>query len=199
MTESENAYKCVYKQAEEAGCRVVASQYASKKGFTGWADFKEREPLTQEKLDWLNLNRANADLMVGLPSKVIALDFDSEDEELNKKIEHLLPTSKCEKVGAKGWTRFFKYTDTFKDSIQVKCKGKVVFEILSNTKKTTVPPSRHPSGMNYKWTGKSLWELKDELEPLPPIFLSNIRAILAIEEREYTICLLYTSPSPRDS
>ena len=52
----------------------------------------------------------------------------------------------------------------------VKFNGSVVVELLSNGKKTTLPPSKHPNGMLYKWNGMSLLDIDKNSLPLFPPF-----------------------------
>ena len=53
--------------------------------------------------------------------------------------------------------------------------GKVVFEVLSTNKKTTIPPSVHTTALTYEWTGKSLAEVDPaSLPEFPPMICSGI-------------------------
>jgi len=182
-----NNFKKIYNQCYAAGLRVIASKYGKKTGFKNWNEFKTRNPSDTEIQTWLNMEETNVDLMTGEASGVIALDFDCVDPEIIALIEHLLPESPSAKVGSKGWTRFFKYHPSFSESQMIKCNGQVVLEILSNNKKTTIPPSRHDNGMDYVWKGKALYNAVEELPLLPPLFLENIRSALAAHTNSYRL------------
>jgi hypothetical protein len=58
-------------------------------------------------------------------------------------------------------------------------QGRIVFEILSNNKKVTIPPSIHPNGMAYRWKGEDLLNYDlEKLPELPPSFISNVKHAL---------------------
>lgn len=168
------------------GYKTVPDKYGSKQpAVKGWNKTEVNE---KQVLEWINnLNETNIAILTGKESGIIALDFDCVDEELIKIIEPIMPPSTVEKKGSKGWTRFFRYTGeatyTLKDAT-----GNVVFEILSDGKKTTIPPSKHPSGMDFKWTGKGLLDIDvDQLPLLPPMLVSHIESKMRLSSPERSI------------
>lgn len=161
----------------DASYSVIPGKYGAKtplKGLVGWTKYGESLPSKEEQAAWLGLDiPANLDLCLGRASGVVALDLDCEDVSVLDIILPLIPDSLVEKRGAKGFTRFFQYKG--ESSGNVLHNGKVVLEVLSNKKKTTLPPSKHPEGMDYVWTGKALVEVdKTELPLLPPFLLSHL-------------------------
>jgi hypothetical protein len=79
-------------------------------------------------------------LLCGEVSGIIGLDIDSDAEEA--KIMALVDGEKLRaKRGSKGRTIFFKYSG--ERSRSWKKDGKVVLELLSDKKLTTIPPSKH--------------------------------------------------------
>ena len=147
-----------------------------------WTEFAHRVPTDEEVKSWkTNFPDAGLSLLCGKVSGVVALDIDETRQEVLDIILPLLPTSPAVKVGAKGETRFFRYVEgTYSDTL--KFNGEMVVEILSTGKKTHLPPSLHPSGVNYKWTGEQ--ELLDvdvnSLPILPPALLSHISSLLKL-------------------
>lgn len=161
------------------GYNVVPGKRGSKsyafKGLNQYAELKVDE---SQALTWISeLKESNIDLMLGKVSGVVALDFDCVDPEIIKIIEPLLPKSKAGKIGSKGWTRFFRYNG--EKSQTIKHNGEVVFEVLSDGKKTTMPGSRHPSGIIYKWENESLLTFDpNDFDYLPPFLIPHIESKL---------------------
>ena len=147
-----------------------------------WTTFSTRKPTEAEVKSWMtNFPDAGLSIMLGEVSGVVALDIDETRQEVLDLILPLLPSSPVVKVGAKGETRFFRYVKgTHTDKLAF--NGEMVVEILSDNKKTHLPPSLHPSGVNYKWTGEQ--ELLDvdvnSLPILPPALLSHIGSKLRL-------------------
>lgn len=140
----------------------------------GWSEFCHRLPTQKEVSTWSdNFNETNISLCLGEASGVIAVDVDTEDSEILELIrKHLMP-SPYEKVGNKGFTRFYRYTT--EHTAIYKHNKSVLFELLSSGKKSTLPPSVHPNGMQYTWSGPSLLEVgPEELPVLPPFNLSRV-------------------------
>lgn len=83
-------------------------------------------------------------LVCGKESNIIAIDVDVDDYEIAKQI----PFSRIQKVGLKGFTRFFQYENYIEST-----GAKGIIEILSNGTYTILPPSIHPdTGNEYFWT-----------------------------------------------
>jgi hypothetical protein len=158
---------------------VIPDKFMSKQpAIKGWSDYCYKLPEANEMEQWSNLKDSNIALALGEASGVIALDFDCVDPEIIKLVENVLPQSSVEKKGAKGWTRFFKYTGEHTQAL--KYNGQVVFEVLSSGKKTTLPPSIHPNGEPYVWTTeKTLLEVDvDDLPILPPYLFQHTEQML---------------------
>ena len=149
-----------------------------------WSDYCTKRPSIDDALKWSeDYDCSNISICLGEASGIIAIDFDCTDPDIVAAIEHLFPPSPAEKIGEKGWTRFFRYEGEV--SRVISFNGKVVFEILSTLKKTTLPPSIHPMGMTYEWTDGSLLDIsKDELPEFPPHMCSSIELLLRTKFKE---------------
>ena len=161
------------------GLSVIPDKYGKKQPmFSGWSDYCYRLPTKEEVLSWsTQIGDSNIALCLGEASKVVALDIDTVDPQVLEIIMPILPESPVVKKGAKGETRFFQYSGETTDS--VKHNGMMVIEILSSGKKTTLPPSLHPNGESYVWTGKSLLDVEiDTLPLLPPALFSHLQSKL---------------------
>lgn len=161
------------------GYSVIPDKFKSKMpAIKGWSEYCDRLPTPEEVEGWKNnIPESNISLCLGESSGVIAVDVDTEDNEILELIRKHLQPSPYEKVGSKGFTRFYRYT---RENTQIfKHNKSVLFELLSTGKKTTLPPSVHPNGMQYKWSGDSLDSvIPSELPVLAPFNLSNINAMI---------------------
>lgn len=168
---SKNIYKDNALDYIRAGYSATPARYESKRpAIKEWTTYCRQLPSEQEYLNWANnFDETNIDICLGKASGIIALDFDSTDPEIIDLIGHMMPESPVERIGSKGWVRFFRYTG--ESSYAFKFNGEVVFEILSDNKKVTIPPSVHPSGMTYKWGDKTLLDINKNDLPLLPMGL----------------------------
>lgn len=151
-------------------------------------DFYEKK-LTQEVLDKYIKSHGHWDLGIvcGEMSGVIGIDFDFEGYNDSKFLENMLigalPPTPAIKKGAKGWTRFYKYSEVFASTRSLKRfvpelgVEKTFLDILSNKKITIMPPSRHKDGSNllYEWVGTK--HLIDCLEDLPELTIKDLELI----------------------
>ena len=164
----------------------VIPDYGKKPIVKSWTQYSKRQPTQAEIKQWCEeYSKANISVMCGKQSGIIALDFDETDPEIIKAIEHLLPESPVERIGKKGWVRFFQYSgESSKDLFRIKDgKKSVVVELLSDKKKVTIPPSIHPdTNKEYRWSEEwSLLDLSvDELPKLPPFLFDRLKEKLEI-------------------
>lgn len=123
---------------------------------TQWTRFCAVLPSDQDYMEWYaNHKGANIGLCLGRASKLIAIDFDYDEDGLHTEILALLPKSPVKKVGAKGFTVFYRFNG--EKTEQFTRNGKVVFEILSHGRQTVLPPSIHPdTGKPYIYDGDRL-------------------------------------------
>ena len=172
--------KNIYAESAQAyldkGYSVIPDKYMSKMpAIKGWANYCYEKPSEAEVASWsTNITESGIALALGEASGVIAFDVDSTDQRILDAILPVLPPSPVTKIGSKGETRFFRYSG---ESTEVfKHNGEVVFEVLSNNKKTTLPPSIHPNGEAYKWASKGLLDVdKTDLPLLPPFLVTHLQ------------------------
>ena len=174
-----NIYKKESKKYLDKGISVIPDKYKSKMpAIKAWSDFCYRQPTEAEVQSWItNFEEKGSGIAatMGEASGIIALDVDTIDQKILDLILPILPDSPVEKKGSKGFTRFFKYMGQHTDI--VKYNGEVVLEVLSNGKKSTLPPSIHPNGSAYVWTSdKELTDVEiNDLPVLPPFLMSQIQ------------------------
>jgi len=161
------------------GYSVIPDKFRGKiPAIKGWSEYCDRKPTKEEVEQWCNsLTESNISIALGEASGVIAVDVDTEDNAILELIRKHLQPSPYEKVGSKGFTRFYRYT---RETTQIfKHNKSVLFELLSTGKKSTLPPSVHPNGMQYTWSGDSLDSVKPgELPVLAPFNLSNLFSMI---------------------
>ena len=148
-----------------------------------WSRFCSEMVTEEEATKWATaFTQSNIAVCTGSASKIIALDVDTVDQKILDLILPILPDSPVEKIGAKGFTRFFKFSGEHTQAIRF--NGEVILEILADGKKTTLPPSRHPSGVDYTWSKGSLLDINvDDLPLFPPFLISNIESKLKLHFR----------------
>ena len=106
----------LYKENAEAylkaGLSLIPDKYQSKQpAIKNWASYCYQIPTQDEVNSWIsNFSSTNISLCLGEASGIIALDLDTTDQKILDLILPLLPDSPVEKKGAKGFTRFFKFT-----------------------------------------------------------------------------------------
>lgn len=186
--EIKNIYERNFRAYLTGGYSVIPDKYAMKApAIKAWTEYCHRLPNMEEINSWnRNFTETGIAVCLGKASGIVALDIDATNQDILDIVMPQLPKSPVVKKGAKGETRFFKYTGELTELL--KYNGEVVFEILSDKKKTTLAPSVHPNGYQYVWiSDKTLLDVKqEELPILPPYLITSIRdrLKLAIPETE---------------
>jgi len=175
-----NLYKQYAREFTDAGYSVIPDKFASKQpAIKGWTNYCENKPTDQEIENWSNsFEETNVAVCLGKASGIVALDLDCLDPQIIEIIEKVAPPSRVEKKGGKGWTRFYRWHPGIKTD-NLKHNGNIILEILSDGKKTTIPPSKHPSGLSYEWVGESLATVRpEELGMFPMNIINTVRDLL---------------------
>jgi len=136
-------------------------------GMAKWQRYCDRSP-TRFELDlWAKWPGKSICLALGRASNVTAIDFDYGSPEVRTALEACLPPSPVKKMGAKGYTAFYRGFSVA--SKKYLLDGVSVVEVLAHGKQTVLPPSVHPDGMNYQWTTPDTLEdlTASELPELP--------------------------------
>lgn len=171
-----------------------------------WQRWCEESPNESEILSWL-VRFSECDrlgLPLGQAQGIVAFDFDYAYDERRVKIEQaafekdkkiiepriksILPLSPCLKIGAKGWTAFYKWNPRLgkHSNMQADRHGVRLFDFLSWHKQTIIPPSLHSikdgKSILYKWQGEPLNHCYKDL---PEIDLDIIKEIkIMFEEKK---------------
>lgn len=153
-----------------------------------WQQFAERMPTPDEQAFWLkNHENSNIGLPLGPQSGCIALDIDTEDADLIKIIESLVPISPWNRIGAKGKVMLFKYTG--QKTFRIKdIDGKTICECLSARTQIVIPPSIHPKTQKPYVADRDITEAIKMLPTLNP----EIETILRAAFMDYGITLSHS-------
>lgn len=124
-----------------------------------WQKYCEVLPNEDEINTWSKqYPENNIGLCCGQASNLVAFDFDFEGENassLSNAILQILPPTPLVKIGAKGWTRFYRFSQFNRRNIKYKKTN--IADILTTGKQTVIPPSVHPiSGQKYYWVDEDL-------------------------------------------
>ncbi len=143
-----------------------------------WSNFSKRLPSKELVDEWIKSNsKDNIGIVCGKASGIVAFDIDTDSTEVLELIFKALPKSPVIKRGSKGMTLFYKYSG--QPSSVLTYKGKAVVDILSDGRQTVIPPSVHPDTKEpYKWDGPALWDVLNELPPLPLYTIRDIEGLL---------------------
>jgi hypothetical protein len=136
-------------------------------GMSKWQRFCDKTASKFHLDTWASWPNPSICLALGRASNVTAIDFDYGTPEVRAALEACLPPSPVKKVGAKGYTAFYRGVALV--SKKYLLDGVSVIEVLAQGKQTVLPPSIHPDGMAYRWlTPDTLEDLTaSELPELP--------------------------------
>lgn len=147
------------------------------RGMEKWNEYSMRHPSREEVFMWESWPLASIGILTGKLSQIIALDFDYR-EDIAKEIEKVVPVSPLRKKGAKGYTAFYKYNG--EENTKWSVNGEVVLELLSDGRQTLIPPSIHPTGLQYEWITEYSFQNfdKENLTILKDHHYESIRKII---------------------
>lgn len=146
----------------------------------GWNKYLKSLPTEVDYERWDNWDALTGmSLIFGPKTGIIGIDIDTDDAEIQYKIERNLPTMVLGKRGKKGYTSFYRYDFSVAPKrayLKLRHKGIDVGEVLYATH-SVLPPSLHPDGGSYHWLD-GLDDL-DSFSELPVITHENIYNILS--------------------
>lgn len=193
---SKNIYKEYANKYFLKGINVIPDGYASKRpprGFMNWSKYCDTEVTKDLQNEWFDTyTETNIAVPLGSFNNLCVIDVDTDDEKFIKFLEKNLPPSPVERVGSKGFVRFYRgYPGISNYMVKDNCLN-VIFEVLAANKKVTIAPSIHPAGMKYKWNPVRVSETKvveglldldslEDLPILPPALVSNLQIMMQAE------------------
>lgn len=163
----------------ERGLPAIPLRVAQKMpALNAWQTFAQSMPTSEEQAAWLErYPDGNIGLPLGPQAGIVGLDVDNDDPRVLAILDAILPPSPWKRVGKKGFVAAFKYngerTYRIKDE-----EGKTILELLSRGAQIVLPPSIHPDTQRPYESNTNLYEVVDQLNPLPAQFETMIRQAL---------------------
>ncbi|MGX1786887.1 bifunctional DNA primase/polymerase [Bosea sp. NPDC055332] len=148
-------------------------------GRNDWQQYCDRKPTDYELRTWTRW--PDAGICVALGNGVVAVDVDTDADELRSALASVLPLSYVQKRGDKGFTAFYRGSPAIR-SAAFNINNQRVLDLLAHGKQTVVPPTIHPdTGRPYVWlTDETLLNTAPEDLPLlPDDIAEQIAAVLA--------------------
>lgn len=136
-----------------------------------WQSLQNRMPSEVEKMYWeRTYPHSNIGLPLGPQSGLIAIDIDTDDPKLMAIFDRVLPPSPWVRVGKKG--KVLVYRHDGQKIIRLKYidsegKSNSVIEMLSAGSQIVLPPSIHPDTTQPYRANANLWDVLDQVVPLP--------------------------------
>lgn len=187
------------------GVSVIPLRVHEKRPFTnGWQHYHNQEVSQTQQTAWLNsYPTGNIGLVLGEQSGVCVIDIDTDDVEIIKIIEDIIPASPWKRVGKKGYVAAYKFNGT--PTFRVDDKNGVRFvEHLSTRTQVVLPPSIHPDTGKPYVANCELLSVIDSLPTLPQDIESILRSAFELEGRKlstngWTKMTSYVSSGSRDT
>jgi hypothetical protein len=146
---------------------------------TGWQRFCDRLPTDIETSTWSSWPDAGICVALGM-NDVVAIDIDTNDEDITEAIMSVLPAPVVGKSGAKGKTYFYRASRAVV-SRPYDIRRERVLDLLCHGRQTIIPPSIHPDTKRpYIWiTDDTLSDVHfTDLPTLPDDIADKLTAVL---------------------
>lgn len=132
---------------------------------------RKRMPLVDEWSKWneelpeeplYNEAQSGIGVLPGPASGVMFVDIDTDEPQLRKLLQEILPTSPVQRFGSKGVGIVYAYNE----KIHSRKFRHIKVEIFADSGYVVVPPSYHEkNGKHYQWLGPSLLDFDRDLLP----------------------------------
>lgn len=180
-----NSHKIAYSKYWDKGFAVLPEILAKPQAngqFIKWAQYyKGAKPSPAMQAEWDSLIEHDIGMLTGEPSGLIGIDYDEALPEQIVKAAQLIGDTPIKKMGAKGYTAFYRYNG--EPNITWSRDGVMYAELLSTGRKTTIPPSIHrKTGKPYIWNGaKELLDIdRADIPYLPNNFKELLDSLFSI-------------------
>jgi len=175
--------------------------------FNDWTKWKDK-PIDSATLEnWLaRFANNNIGLVCGPQSQIVGVDLDTEDPKIAAAIEKLLPKSPWRRVGRKGFVQAYKFNPKCNNGKTFKIidkNGAMLVECLQMGNQFVLPPSIHPDTEKPYTSNCNLYDVLDQLLPLPDDFEDQLRAAISLitplENKKSFRVMNYVSAGSRDT
>lgn len=142
-----------------------------------WQNFSDSMPTEGQQDAWLNaFPDGNIGLPLGPQSGLVAIDIDTDDVQVTKMLDQLLPKSPWIRIGKKGSVRIYKFRG--EKTARIGTTSESLLEILSSGTQVVLPPSIHPDTLAPYQANANLWEVFKSAPELPMGFEDIVREML---------------------
>ena len=192
MTDAPHPFRANAHAYWNCGLSVVPVQPGSKApAVKEWASFTHNQPRAAKRAEWLETyGHCNIGLLLGTPlhsgHRIAAIDVD--DDGYVRVVETILGKSPVAKRGAKGLTIFVRAESTLKSTKHGPKGAGLKIEIFASSGQTVLPPSKHPSGVNYQWIGTPLAEAN--FDELPVLDSAKVALLTAVGRSEHAAAVI---------
>lgn len=143
-----------------------------------WTNYADHMPSQGMQSHWL---ASHPDSNIGLPfgeaSGLCAIDIDTEDEEVIEAIRSVLPASPWKRVGKKGMGLIYRWQGQANFKLRDSNNESIV-EFLGKGNQMVMPPSIHPDTKQPYTSDTNLWEVLDQIAPMPMDIEKQLRDAL---------------------
>lgn len=164
----------------DAGLSAIPLKLMEKRpALNQWSEYCSALPSAETKEAWLrNYEYNNIGLALGAASGVVCIDIDHPDPKVEEAIMSVIPKSPWRRVGMKGCVMAYRFSGEPPKKL-IDAKGNMVVEILSTGNQVVLPPSIHPKTQLPYEANCNLYDIKDQLPPLPQNVEEKLRAALS--------------------
>jgi hypothetical protein len=145
-------------------------------GMPDWNErYRDRSVSKFEMRIWCGApGNAGIGLVCGRADGVVGIDLDTDDPKIRRAIVSVVPASTFRKRGETGETLFYRGAGIESKSYNG-AHGRIL-DVLSDNRFCVLPPSPHPSGCLYAWTGPDTFADCSPAD-LPEITVEHIAVI----------------------
>lgn len=142
------------------GCSVIPVPRGSKRPMVPWREYQHRRATDAEMASWFSAP-SNLGVVTGAVSGVVVIDADSD--EAAQKLTAAVPYSPRQIRTPRGVHVWYRHPGgRIRNATRAVVNG-VVVDIRADGGFVLVPPSRHPSGEDYQWSGD--WQTPADTVP----------------------------------
>lgn len=145
-----------------------------------WTQYGQHMPTEAVRGHWLeSYPDSNIGLPFGPSSGLCAIDIDTENSVYIEAIKKALPTSPWVRVGKKGMGLIFKWQGQRNFKLRDADNASIV-EFLGQGNQMVLPPSIHPDTGKPYVANVPLWEVLEQIQPVPPNIEQVLRDALGV-------------------
>jgi hypothetical protein len=147
--------------------------------------YSHRVPNRHERTLWKrDYSDYNIGLMLGPVNGIMAIDIDTNNQDVMDVVKDIAGDSPCAKFGSKGLTLFYK-SNHMKNEMLMNLEHGCMLEFLCTSKQTVIPASIHPrTGEPYKWIGG---EIIENINSLPSVDGFKLNKIFKYMKQTYDV------------